>query len=244
MITIPTQCPSCHSKLERVGPNLFCRNKECGAVGDKVLKHFATTLKIKGLGPVALKKLGFKKIMDIYRTPQAVYCEALGMTIGPKVFREVENSRTLSFNQVLPGLSIPLIGKAATEKLAAEYKDLTEVYLADTLDKVIGPAAAKKMQTWLSSNTDTWEYLPQKTEFEPPVEYRKTVCMTGRLKTFTSKASATKELNRYGYRVAGALSQKVDFLINESGNPSAKTKQAEKLGISIITNIEELLKNE
>ena len=244
MIIIPTECPSCSEKVERVGPNLFCRNTGCGAVSDKVLRHFVTTLKIRGLGPVTLKKLKFKRVMDIYRTPEVVYCEVLGQTVGPKVFREVEQSKALSLNQVLPGLAIPLIGAAATEKLAAKYKNLTEIYLADKLDKVIGPAAAKKLQDWLATNRETWEYLPHTGNFDRPTTYDKIVCITGKVKSYGSKAEATKILNAHGYKVADGLSKKVDFLINESGVTTAKTKRAEELGISIITKIEDIFKNE
>ena len=53
----PTNCPSCDSELEFVNDQLFCKNDSCPSQWDKKVVNFASSLKIKGLGPAAVSKL-------------------------------------------------------------------------------------------------------------------------------------------------------------------------------------------
>ena len=64
-----------------------------------------------------------------------------------------------------------------------------------------------------------------------------TVCISGRLKSFTTKADATAALVRKGYVVKSTITKDVTILVNESGIESAKTKQAQEKGIQIVTNL-------
>ena len=62
----PELCPSCDSSLVWENDILYCRNTECSAKNAKMVEHFARTLKIKGLGPKSIEKLGLENISDIY----------------------------------------------------------------------------------------------------------------------------------------------------------------------------------
>jgi NAD-dependent DNA ligase len=66
VIEAPTNCPSCSSVLEEVNYLLFCRNPTCGSKLIKLIEHFAKTLKIKGLGPATLVKLGIVSLEELY----------------------------------------------------------------------------------------------------------------------------------------------------------------------------------
>ena len=59
-IVPPTDCPSCGSALEWLNQLLYCKSTICGAQKQKKIEHFAKTLKIKGLGPAAIEKLGIQ----------------------------------------------------------------------------------------------------------------------------------------------------------------------------------------
>ena len=65
-IVPPTNCPACNSELELVNDQLFCRNPQCPAQWDKKVEHFASTLKIKGLGPATLNKLQIQDYQELY----------------------------------------------------------------------------------------------------------------------------------------------------------------------------------
>ena len=64
------------------------------------------------------------------------------------------------------------------------------------------------------------------------------VCMTGKLKSFKTKAQAGTALINLGYIVKSSLTKDVTILVNESGIESAKTKQARESGIEIITDFQ------
>ena len=65
-IIAPTECPSCSYSLESINSVLYCRNVLCAAQSTKKIEHFAKTLKIKGLGPATVKKLGITEIHELY----------------------------------------------------------------------------------------------------------------------------------------------------------------------------------
>jgi NAD-dependent DNA ligase len=78
---------------------------------------------------------------------------------------------------------------------------------------------------------------PQKTEAKG------IVCISGKLKTFKTKAEATTALNAAGYEVKSSLTKQVTILINESGIESSKTQKARESGVTIVTNLNTFLEN-
>jgi hypothetical protein len=67
------------------------------------------------------------------------------------------------------------------------------------------------------------------------------VCISGKLKTYPTKAFAEKVLNNYGFVVKSSLTKDCTHLINESGIESAKTQTARDRGVLIITNLKHLI---
>ena len=65
-IEAPSNCPSCDSVLEDVNSLLYCRNPNCGERSLKLIEHFAKTLKVKGLGAAAIKRLSIVAIEEMY----------------------------------------------------------------------------------------------------------------------------------------------------------------------------------
>jgi NAD-dependent DNA ligase len=68
-----------------------------------------------------------------------------------------------------------------------------------------------------------------------------TVCISGKLKSYPTKAAATQVLEKYGFIVKSSLTKDVTILLNESGIESAKTKKAEELGIKIFNNLKQII---
>ena len=86
-IQAPTHCPSCNSSLEWSNHLLYCRNSDCDSQSAKKLKHFAKTLKIKGLGPASINKLGLTSLEEIYALDLDTLCEKLSSDkLGQKLF--------------------------------------------------------------------------------------------------------------------------------------------------------------
>src|SRR6056300_1980709 len=76
-IQAPTHCPCCESALVWINHLLYCQNPTCGSQAQKKLEHFAKTLKIKGLGPSSIEKLGIYGIEDVYTLTQERIAECL-----------------------------------------------------------------------------------------------------------------------------------------------------------------------
>ena len=247
MIQAPTNCPSCGSVLDVVNNLLFCRSTSCGSQTLKKIEHFAKTLKIKGLGPKAIQKLRVTTSQELYSLTLEDFVQLLeSEKIGVKVFQEVQKSRDVPLNVVLPALSIPLIGNTATKKLAAVCHGIGDIDEKSCQSAGLGPKATSNLLDYLDEYTiDLLEY-PFSFKFEKPlasISTKGVVCISGKLTSYKTKAQATEILKQNGYEVKGSLTRDVTVLVNESGIESAKTKQARDKGVTIITNLLDFLEN-
>jgi NAD-dependent DNA ligase len=227
---------------------LYCHNPNCGDQAFKGIEHFAKTLKIKGLGPAAIQKLGFRCPSDIYRVTEDDILASLGSEkLAAKLYGEIVNSFDAPLELLLPAFGIPLIGKTATAKLSETVSHITNIN-ADTCERAgLGPKATQNLLDWMENMLPFFmDELPVSWYFSDtakPVASKGIVCISGRLKSFKSKADATSALNAAGYEVKSSLTKTVGFLVNESGVESAKTRQARESGVEIITNLNSFLEN-
>ena len=245
-ILAPEVCPSCESPLEWKNDMLYCTNILCPAQIQKRIEHFARSLKIKGLGPKSIEKLGLTSFLDIYNLSYySIKCALSSEKLAIKLLREINHSRKASMNDVLPAFSIPLIGKTAATKLSSKIKSLFDLDEDKCKAAGLGPKATESLLSWYSNEfEDSLKKLPFDWQFQTPkiaTETKGAVCISGKLSSFKTKAEATKALSYAGYVVKTSLTKDVIFLINESGIESAKTKEARERGITIITSLNELI---
>ena len=241
-ILAPSYCPACGEFLQWENHILYCRNTNCGSQSQKKIEHFAKTLKIKGLGPAAIEKLELDNPGDLYYLTIIDIEEALGSKkLAEKLFAEIQNSRKAPLNMVLPALSIRLIGRTATEKLSKICNGLYEVDEEVCSDAGLGPAATQSLLEYLENGLPY--VLPQSMLFEKPVQkdIAGIVCISGKLKSFKTKAEATKVLEQHGYTVKSSVTKDVTVLVNESGIESQKTIKARNDGLLIVENLLEFL---
>ena len=243
-IQAPSKCPSCGSHLEWKNHILYCLNSDCTSQVGKRIEHFAKVLKIKGLGPVTVVKLGLNSFAELYEVTQDYLEEVLGSEkLSVKLMEEIEKSKQVSLNQLLPAFSIRLIGKTAAEKLSFVCKDITEINKDTCAEAGLGPKATTYLIEWLESSYPKIANLPFSFTFDRVAKPKvlQYVCISGKLKSFKTKALATEALLGAGYGVKGTLTKQVTILINESGIESSKTKQAKQNGITIITDMYDLI---
>ena len=243
-ILAPEVCPSCGSPLEWRNDMLYCENILCPAQIQKRIEHFARSLKIKGLGPKSIEKLGLTSLLDIYNLSYYSIKGALSSEkLAIKLLREINHSRKASMNDVLPAFSIPLIGKTAATKLSSKIKSLFDLDEDKCKAAGLGPKATESLLSWYSNEfEDSLKKLPFDWQFQTPkiaTETKGAVSISGKLSSFKTKAEATKALSYAGYVVKSSLTKDVIFLVNESGIESAKTKEARERGITIITSLNE-----
>ena len=243
-ILAPEVCPSCEYSLEWKNDMLYCTNILCPAQIQKRIEHFARSLKIKGLGPKSIEKLGLTSLLDIYNLSYYnIKCALSSEKLAIKLLREINHSRKASMNDVLPAFSIPLIGKTAATKLSSKIKSLFDLDEDKCKAAGLGPKATESLLSWYSDEFEgSLKKLPFDWQFQTPkiaTETKGAVCISGKLSSFKTKAEATKALSYAGYVVKTSLTKDVIFLINESGIESAKTKEARERGITIITSLNE-----
>ena len=241
-IAIPDYCPSCSSKLELSFPLLYCRNPSCGDQSSKKIEHFAKTLKIKGLGPVAIESLALESINDIYAMSEYEIIDLLGsQKLGEKLFTEIQNSAKAPLNILLAAFSIRLIGKTASEKLSAVCESVHDINEDSCAKAGLGPKATESLLEWIEEEYPLLE-LPHNFAFESPkVRTGGVVCISGKLKSFKTKAQATEMLEQHGYTVKSSVTRDVTILVNESGVESQKTTKARESGVTIVENLLDFL---
>jgi len=230
--------------LDVVNNLLFCRNTSCTSQTHKRLEHFAKTLKIKGLGPKAVEKLGVTTSQELYLlTLDDLVLLLESEKIGAKVFSEIQKSKDVPLNVVLPALSIPLIGNTAAKKLASVCDYLADIDDESCQSAWLGPKATENLLSYLKEHGIALLGHPFSFKFEKPIAVanKGVVCISGKLKSYKTKAEATEMLQQQGYTVKGSLTRDVTILVNESGIESAKTKSAQSKGIQIITNLLDFL---
>jgi NAD-dependent DNA ligase len=245
-ITPPTNCPTCSTDLVWEKDQLFCYNPDCSGKTSKKLEHFAKTLKIKGLGPATLEKLKIVTYFDLYELPLEMMIDALGSEkLAVKLHREIENSKLVELVDLLPAFSIKLIGRTASAKICSKIKNILDINEETCAEAGLGPTATNNLLDWLIEEfTDGYDRLPfrwqQLTKLKEKSADNGVVCITGKLKSFKTKAAATQYLETKGYLVKSSLTKDVTILVNESGIESAKTQAARDKGVLIITNLKEI----
>ncbi len=247
-IEIPTDCPSCSSELELVNEQLFCRNDYCEAKNDKKLENFVSKLKIKGLGPATLKRLNVEDIVELYELERHEIIMRLDSEkIGNKVFEELEKSKSVDLQSLLPAFSIPLIGRSVSEKICQTVSDIRDITEQTCSESGIGPKATENLMSWLEQ--EFYSYYSANLPFDFKSSYKAvekkeikgTVCISGKLKSYPNKAHAQEVLENYGFVVKSSLTKDCTHLINESGIESAKTQTARDRGVLIINNINNII---
>ncbi len=241
-ITAPDKCPSCGHTLEWENQLLYCRNTLCGDQSSKKIEHFAKTLKIKGLGPAAITSLALESINDIYAISEYEIVNLLGsQKLGEKLFTEIENSVKAPLNILLAAFSIRLIGKTASEKLSAVCESIHDINEDSCAKAGLGPKATESLLGWIEEEYPLLE-LPHSFAFESPkVRTGGVVCISGKLKSFKTKAQATEALEQHGYTVKSSVTKDVTILVNESGVESQKTTKARESGVTIVENLLDFL---
>ena len=246
-ITPPTNCPCCDSILELVNEQLFCRNTKCPAQWSKKLESFSSTLKIKGLGPSTISKLGVESLPELYElTVSDIQDKIHSEKLAEKLYDELQKSKSSKLVDILPAFSIPLIGRSASQKLCDSISHIEEISENSCTEAGIGPKASASLLQWLHTEFYPNKYIDNlpfnwNNKIKEKKEVTGVVCISGKLKSYPTKAHATLVLEKYGFVVKSSLTKDCTHLINESGIESAKTKTARDRGVVIITNLKKLI---
>jgi DNA ligase (NAD+) len=247
-IEIPTECPCCDYPLELVNDQLFCRNTACGAQLNKKLEHFCKTLGIKGMGSRTVEKLGLSDITELFYLDTDQVVESLGSEkVALKLLDEIDRSKSADLATVIASFSIPLVGATASKKLCEVVTSVDEISYDTCKQAGLGDKVTQNLVNWLETDfQEMREFLPfsfksQKNSNTNNTN-QKTICITGKLSSYKTKAEAYKSLEEAGYTPVESVTKTTDYLVDEEDKGSSKRKKAESLGITIITNLNTFLK--
>lgn len=245
-IKIPTNCPCCEYPLELINSQLFCRNQACSAQLGKKLEHFCKTLGIKGMGARTLEKLQLTDITEIYYLELDEIISLLDSEkIAVKLLAEIDKSRSSDLAAVLPAFSIPLVGNTAAQKISKVVKNIDEITPETCRQAGLGEKVTNNLISWLETDfVEMREFLPFsfKASNKPVANVSaESVCITGKLTSFKTKAEATKALELAGFKVTESVTKQTNYLVDEDNKGSSKRTKADELGITIIENLSQFL---
>ena len=246
-IQIPTECPCCNYKLELVNDQLFCRNTACSAQLNKKVEHFCKTLGVKGMGSRTVEKLGLSDITEVFYLEQDQVVEALGSEkVALKLLDEISRSKSADLATVIASFSIPLVGSTASKKLCEVVTSVDEISYDTCKQAGLGDKVTQNLLGWLETDfQEMREFLPfsfKSQKSSHTNSNQKTICITGKLSSYKTKAEAYKSLEEAGYTPVESVTKATDYLVDEEDKGSSKRKKAESLGITIITNLNTFLK--
>lgn len=246
-IEIPKNCPCCNYTLELVNDQLFCRNGACSAQLNKKVEHFCKALGLKGFGTKTIEKLNLSDVTELYALDVESIAKQIGsQKVAEKLADEIERSKSADLATVLSSFSIPLIGQTASKKITQVVSSVDEIN-AETCQKAgLGEKATQNLLNFIEID------LPEMRQFLPfsfvsgkqtaAQVFGETVCITGKLKTFKTKAQAAAALEAAGYVVVESVTKTTNYLVDEENKGSTKRTKAESLGITIIDDLQNFLK--
>ena len=270
-IEIPKTCPVCGGPTEVralfEAKALYCSNPNCLAKKIKLFSHFVSrdAMNIEGLSEMTIEKLigrGFvKEPADLFRmdTPEIreefVQMEGFGEKSFENLLAAARKAQTVSMPKFLYSLGIPGIGLAnaklickafnydmnairnATTESLTDIPGLGEVLAANVTTYMADPEYARMLNDLLG----VVSFEAQEEVMESPIT-GKTFVITGAVSHFPNRDAVKDYIEERGGKVAGSVSAKTDYLINnDTASGSSKNKKAKELGIPIISE-EEFLK--
>ena len=259
---IPKSCPRCGGETQVVSRDdvkvLMCTNPACPAKLLKAMEHFVSrqAMNIEGLSEATLERMAdqgwLESFADLYRLKdhqeEIRQMEGFGEKSCEKLLASIEESRHRELYRVLSGLGVPGIGSASAKLLAKSFgQDLQKLMAADAerLAQIdgIGPVLAEAIVCFFDQKEnramidDLMQYvqIEEGAAEEAQTLAGKTFVITGSLEHFENREALKEILESKGAKVAGSVSKKTSFLVNNDvESSSSKNKKAKDLGIPII----------
>lgn len=255
-LDIPTNCPSCDSKLLHFEDEvaLRCINPRCPAQIKEGLTHFASrdAMNISGLGPSIVEKLFaadlVKDVADIYRltVEDLLLLDGIKEKSAQKLYQAIQASKENSAEKLLFGLGIRHVGSKASQLLLQNFHSIESLAQANPEEiasiESLGSVIAQSLQTYFS--TEGSEILLRELkESGVNLDYKGqtvvanaalsglTVVLTGKLERL-NRSEAKNKLESLGAKVTGSVSKKTDLVV-AGADAGSKLQKAQELGIEI-----------
>ena len=255
-LDIPTNCPSCDSKLLHFEDEvaLRCINPRCPAQIKEGLTHFASrdAMNISGLGPSIVEKLFaadlVKDVADIYRltVEDFLLLDGIKDKSAQKLYQAIQSSKENSAEKLLFGLGIRHVGSKASQLLLQHFHSIESLAQANPEEvasiESLGSVIAQSLQTYFATEGSKI-LLRELKESGVNLDYKGqtvaenaalsglTVVLTGKLERL-NRSEAKNKLESLGAKVTGSVSKKTDLVV-AGADAGSKLQKAQELGIEI-----------
>ena len=262
-LAIPNKCPVCNHEAKIISSNdvkyLYCMNDFCPAKLVKRLSQFTSrnAMNIEGLSDAIINKLAdeglIKTYADIYNLKRykndIISFEGFGEKSYDNLINSIEKSRNVKLANFIFALGIPDIGLSRAKLICKNYSnDINKIrnLTFEELSKIdgIGEIIAKE---WIDTfNNEDFikelELLLKEVNFtDTSIDNNQplkdlTFVITGSVNNFTNRDELVEYIESYGGKVVKAISNNVNYLINNDiTSTSTKNTKAKELGIKIIS---------
>ena len=258
----PTEIKQDNNTEVLICTNDSCKGKLLGRLEHFASKN---AVNIEGLSESTLefllKKKWISSFKDIYtlQNKKEFYKEwvnfpGFGKRSVDKLFAAIEKSRNTTLERFLYAQSIPLIGRSASKDISkfckGDIDTFCEMMTSGSCSLFLGmDGFGKTMYESLMNWRDNhWiEFLELKKEFNFEIGHTnqnkndmilkdKVFVITGSLYRYQNRDALVKEIESRDGKVAGSVSAKTSYLINNDvTSTSGKNKKAKDLGIPIIS---------
>ena len=255
-LDIPTNCPSCESKLLHFEDEvaLRCINPRCPAQIKEGLIHFASrdAMNIAGLGPSIVEKLFaadlVKDVADIYRltVEDLLLLDGIKDKSAQKLYQAIQSSKENSAEKLLFGLGIRHVGSKASQLLLQHFHSIESLAQANPEEvasiESLGNVIAQSLQSYFETE-GAKILLRELKELDVNLDYKGqivvadaalsglTVVLTGKLERL-NRSEAKNKLESLGAKVTGSVSKKTDLVV-AGADAGSKLRKAQDLGIEI-----------
>ncbi|WNS71784.1 NAD-dependent DNA ligase LigA [Streptococcus sp. DTU_2020_1001019_1_SI_AUS_MUR_006] len=255
-LDIPTNCPSCDSKLLHFEDEvaLRCINPRCPAQIKEGLTHFASrdAMNISGLGPSIVEKLFaadlVKDVADIYHltVEDLLLLDGIKEKSAQKLYQAIQASKENSAEKLLFGLGIRHVGSKASQLLLQHFHSIESLAQANPEEianiESLGSVIAQSLQTYFATEGSAI-LLRELKESGVNLDYKGqtvaadaalsglTVVLTGKLERL-NRSEAKNKLESLGAKVTGSVSKKTDLVV-AGADAGSKLQKAQELGIEI-----------
>ena len=262
-LTIPNKCPVCNHEARIISSNdvkyLYCMNDFCPAKLVKRLSQFTSrnAMNIEGLSDAIINKLAdeglIKTYADIYNLKRykndIISFEGFGEKSYDNLINSIEKSRNVKLANFIFALGIPDIGLSRAKLICKNYSnDINKIrnLTFEELSKIdgIGEIIAKGWIDTFNNNDfiKELELLLKEVNFtDTSIDNNQplkdlTFVITGSVNNFTNRDELVEYIETYGGKVVKAISNNVNYLINNDiTSTSTKNTKAKELGIKIIS---------
>ena len=264
-VEIPAVCPVCGGKTEirtdAESSVLICTNPDCQAKKIKAFALFVSrdAMNIEGMSESTIERLiaagcvhRFADLFALENHREAIIgMDGFGVKSYENLVKAAEKAKDTTLSRIIYSLGIAGVGLSTARLICRFFSDNADEIIAASPEHLmeiegIGEVTAHDFAKFFenSANVMTLRELigicriTTETVTESAIS-GKTFVITGSVEHYSNRAELKTYIESLGGKVAGSVSSKTDYLINnDATSNSTKNKTAKELGVAVITEEE------